>query len=634
MTTTHLSIAGLGPHRQTDLAIPWHAEIRAPSATGKSTTAASLALLLTGQLPAGAADLAALTRADAAGVVDVELRRDGEPSLRYRRTASGATTWSLGLASATSAAARGRLFGPVGDPALSALTLAILTPAALLSQLLTPGDLGRSLRRALDLALPAQDARGVVGELLTTNGGAPLADTEPGDWKAANAARLAADRALAVEAGALRQASAEPPPAPTTTAPAPESVATAQATVDAAELWATYRRTAGASERRAQALASATDWDRRLAALGPQESYDGAPLPPQLSNRAESATVDEADKALGRLRISTLDSDPAVVDALREVEKARAIGTSCRACGATLSPEGKGRAIRAAEVRLGEDRKAAKAAREAAIAKAEAALDLARAALRAQDARVEQREAERRGHTEATMRRGTWAAGRKAIGERPVVPPAVEGEPKPPTRPEPSPADTMGARSIIAADAAAKLHAEQARLQGERRTAAISAAQTSHTAAQTRADRAAAVAKAWRDAPGVIARAGLEAWQLALEIVDEGARLRLVLPAEDASAAEQDTCQILVTGPGPELPLAAASRGRQLRAAVALSLALRRLASQRHPGGALPYSELPVIVDGAGDWSYGWPLSTAGGPVWLLRTVPTRIAGGLSVVAL
>ena len=305
MTTTHLSIAGLGPHRQTDLAIPGHAELRAPSATGKSTTAAAVALLLTGQLPAGAADLAALTRADAAGVVDVELRRDGEPSLRYRRTASGATTWSAGLASATSAAARGRIFGPAGDPALAALTLAILTPAALLAQLLTPGDLGRSLRRALDLALPAQDARGVVGELLTANGGAPLADTEPSDWRAANTARLAADRVLAVEAGALRQASAEPPPTPTTTAPTPESVATAQATVDAAELWATYRRSAGASERRAQALAQAADWDRRLAALGPQESYDGAPLPPQLTNRAEAAAVDATEAALVKLRATT-----------------------------------------------------------------------------------------------------------------------------------------------------------------------------------------------------------------------------------------------------------------------------------------------------------------------------------------
>lgn len=630
----HLSIAGLGPHRQTDLALPEHAEIRAPSATGKSTTAAAVALLLTGALPVGAADLAAMTRADAAGVVDVELRRDGEPSLRYRRTASGATTWSLGLASATSAAARGRLVGPVGDPALAPLTLAILSPDRLLAQLLTPGDLGRSLRRALDLALPAQDARGVVSELLTATGGAPLAPAEPGDWKAANTARLAADRSLAVEAGALRQASAEPPPTPTTAAPASESVATAQATVEAAELWATYRRTAGASERRAQALAQAADWDRRLAALGPQESDDGAPPPPQLSNRAEAAAVDTAEAALAKLRATTAADSPPAKEAAARLVAAKAARADCVSCGAPVPPETRQRSIKSAEVQHAEELRLAGVRRTEAIAKAEAALDLARAALRAQDARVEQREAERRGHTEASLRRSAWTAGRKAIGERPVVPPAVEGEPEPPTCPEPSPADTVGARSVLAAAEAARLHAEQARLQAERRSAAVSAAQASHDVAAAKADRAAAVAKAWRDAPGVIARAGLEFWQLALEAVDEGARLRLVLPTEDAPAAEQDTCQVMVTGPGPELPLAAASRGRQLRAAVALSLTLRRLASTRHPGGALPYSELPVIVDGAQDWSYGWPLATAGGPVWLLRTVPTRVAGGLSVVAL
>lgn len=630
MTAYTLTIAGLGPHKSTTLAIPEAAELRGPSTVGKSTTAHALALLLQGALPAGAADLAALTRSDRGGVIEIELQRPGQPGLSYRRTAAGRVTWAAGLSQESNAAGRARLLGPVGETALADLTLAILSPNALLASILSPGDRGRPLRLALDLALPAQDLGRVVDEVLEAAGHTARTPSEPAGWKAADAARKLAKSDADRAAGALSQAGLPLPAIAPSSAPTPEALAAARATVEAAELWATYRRTAGASERRAQLLAQAADWDRRLAALGPQPSYDGAPCPPALSAQAEHAAVDVADKALGLARIAKIDDHPACADSLRELAKARAIGTTCGACGGALSPEGKGRAIKAAEVRLGEDRKAAKAELAARVVKAEAALEEARRSLRAAEARVAQREQERMGHTEAALERSTWQAGRKALGDRPTVPAPAEGAPEPPTCDEPTPSATMGARSVIAAHEAAVAQAEARATQERQHAAALAQAEQRADAASAALTRSQAIADAWRDAPGIVARAGMAAWQAALDTADPQHRLRLELPEPTAPAAEQDTCKLYVTGgQGLSLPLAAASTGRRVRAALSLALALRHLAAARYPGGVLPFAELPVVLDDVQAWSEVMPAAV--GPLWLLRTVASTPGGARQI---
>lgn len=621
-----LTIAGLGPHKSTALAIPAAAELRGPSTVGKSTVAHALTLLVQGVLPPGAAELAALTRADRAGVVEVELQRPGRPSLSYRRTASGKVTWSAGLAQEGNAAGRARLLGPVGDPGLTDLVLAVISPNALLAQLLSPGDRGRSLRRALDLALPAQDLGRVVDEALEAAGHAARTPTEPASWKSADAARKAAKSDADRAAGALSQASLPLPAVAPSTAIGADAIAAARATIDAAELWATYRRSAGASERRAQAIASAADWDRRLEALGPQPSYDGAPCPPQLDTRAEAQAVDEAERALDRLRASTADDSPAVKEAAGRLAKARAARSDCVACGAPVPPETRQRSIRSAEVQLTEERRLAAAQRSEAIAKAELALEEARKALRAAEARVAQRERERLAHTEAALERSTWQAGRRALGDRPAVPPAVQGEPEPPTCEEPTPSATMGARALIAEYAAAQARAQERATQERQHAAALAQAEQRAAVASAALARAQAIADAWRDAPGIVARAGLDSWQAALDHVDPQHRLRLELPEPTAPAAEQDTCRLYVTGGGGlSLPLAAVSTGRRVRAALSLALALRHLAAARYPGGALPFSELPIVLDDVQAWSEAMPAAV--GPLWLLRTVPPTPGG-------
>jgi hypothetical protein len=674
----YLLTQGIGPHSGSaaplKLTGPGYTDISGPSEAGKTAAAVhGLLLTLTGAAPGGEPWPVELISADRA---EAAIALDDRSTLRRTLTPARSSTWTTRTPQAG------------GEPvstshkSQSAWQEAIGLDAAIAAPIVTPGEVwalasasrGRPLRDLLQAVSPPQDLRAIVSEWMDG-----LRDDEPhvegkartqGAASRATVARRAADEA----AGAARQAEAAlaaaevPPNLPAV--PDPEYFAelarkatAAQGHLDALHAHHAYLADvaawrSGEAGRAAQGEA-ATRWRAQVDALGGCPASLDPPLPGDVFGRlhAAQAELQAADVAVRAAVEAVRAADrPARPKALLDAEAAMAAAQAavaeahegpsagaCPCCGQSISPEVRAQhlarreaTLSSATIRLDDiehalrdDAAEARAAAADVLARAEAErAERAQALVAAEAAAEAHREAER-ASDRRTAERARWQAQRAAIGDCPAVPEAT---------PEPAavPAPAWGLGADIEARAVAAVAAHRSAFEAAARHAEVcQALQVAHAAALARAQ---ATAKTAQGAAQTAATAAARA--VALLDAVRRAPTEAARRSDAALRAALGDCGVAIEwgsaeGTGPEVsvlidgrPWWCASAGRRLIAEVSLRLALRRLALARY-GGA--YEWLPVVADGAQDWSGAWPALRPGECVWRLYTRATP--GGRLTVA-
>lgn len=535
--------------------------------TGKSTAARTLAALLTGSAPAGAASC--------------EIQR--------QRTAADGTVQGFVT---TLQSVAGKRASTADVPALrdAELIEAIVSPDVALDMPHRP--LRDLLTRAAGVA---GSVRPIVAALVT-EAGHTLDDADVIEEKAVTNALRDARRALDFADGALRQAQA----ATGSTEPAPPTgdLEAASAIVEAARAWAAYDAAAAGSTEpephRPDVGPLATDLRAR------EQVADAA------GSRIETAreALRVARETQGRLRAeyastrAALDRSRAAADRIQRVPcrgstvALDGAAVDCSTCPALASDRGDAEALGLHEVRLAELTEQGRAAGEA-VTRAEAAgSEASAAAQRATTALAESRRAYDYARA-AERAHAAWASRQRA---RPATP----------SDPRPSPEEVAAARATVTAH-----HEYAGRVaQHQQATAAaadaLAKATAAHDEAAARASRWAAIQQAVRKAPSVIVD------QIKAALGDLGP---LTLSFGEGTHATTDPAVTVLYG---ARPLSTASTGERIHADALFRAAIRRAAA-RH---TKPLARLPIVVDhaeSAGDLLTDAVLHALS-PAWILTT--------------
>lgn len=659
-------------------------EIAGPSQSGKSTLVEIVLGTLLGVGPGGAAIDTEAVR-DGADKLHAEVAVSSGTTVSLGMTRRRSATRAIARDEvSTPLASREALLaklGPVGQrPDVSRLVIAPMEWRVLLEK-----DLGRPLRDLLVSILQGQSAREVVRQLMAQRelafhdsdaegvGAAEKAQTGANAAKEraigalsvarstherANAALVHAPEPSAVEAArailAARDAWASAGSASEGRAKAQGFLAAARAVLDepkpelvsdekvakaarvreAERAWTAYN---DATARRAaqlatveQARAARDEVRRQREALGP------CPPIPVAEIRDALAELERISAQVEPARVAYTAAETREATASRQLAQLEAHTGTCPTCGQDWAQHA------GAVTRATEELTLAREALQVAGDALRPLLD-AQAACAARIAELRQQEAMGR----------EWEAKNRAIGPDPSVPvpPAEIAEPAFPrtteehigwaVRTEKLAADASAAldlwtrRQAQARKDVARLEAELAKLGAEGvpadvprptseevteatavvqaateagRTAralaeaqrALAEAEGKVQAATAEAVRCQALVECWRRAPSEIARAQVAA------LGDMGPVTLRFPPKESKDTPE---IEVLVDGRSWRR----ASHGRIVLADLYLRAAIRRAAG---------LDALPIIVDGAQDWSGAWPMDAIPGPVWLLRTTP------------
>ena len=672
---TDLALTGLGPVTNYRLRIPAGADrrpvmIAGPSESGKTTLINALSLLLTGASPTGGAFPVELIH-DGADRASVAVQLNDNCVLRATLTPSRARTWTIMAPPQVANDPQSRITTALQSQEAwqaalgldSVIVRAILVP----DQVWRLGEVqrGRPLRDLLLSVLPEVSERDIVRRYVPDlRDDEPVVEVSTGRGKTrvtgaadratdARKAALLADGALQARQSDLAAHKGQPPAAPSRIQPAAlEALAIradqGRAWIAKYEAHQVYQR--ALAEHRAEleridaAHAAVVSWETRRAQLGERPAHPGdcTSTTPLLEAEAMARAVAlDAARAVMEAR-SAAPSDELL--AARAASKAAALAFdrasdigpgTCETCGQEVSAEhvaahreAAGAEVHAAERALFKVEAAEHASREQAVAAAQAASDFARAeVLKAEQALEAGRQAVA-AHQAAMVAIAAHDRAVAALGASPPTPGAV---PLAPAEVQPPPAKTTLADALSSAKAAIAAH--------DQAVAAATGADAAHAAAVAAYDaRGLALTQAAADAQGtatgaagereraetildVVRRAPTEAAAASLDVLrrelGHGVGVRFGTLADG-----QPEAQVVIDG----RPWWCASTGRQIAADLVLRQALRRLAAARYPGGALSYSDIPVVVDAVSLWT-GQLQAPAGGQVWLLETAETSSVG-------
>ena len=571
-----LHIAGLGPHRTTEIVVPepfGHTTFAGHSMAGKSSILHAVLFGLFGRAPGGREFPVELI-GDGFDRAEVSLVAASGTVLRRTMTAKRSTTRTVERNGALTACATesqfGAQLGPVGErPDVAQL---VITPMAW--RPLVEEKLGRPLRDLVASILPGADVRAVV-EGLMSQAGHTLRASDPTDeagaaraQTAANAAAAAADERLS---GAKRRATDAHA---RVSGPSVEAVKLAESTLAIVAEWERHDRAAelyAADERaRGRQIEARDRYRATRTQLGERPTYDAAAV------QAAEQAVDALEARIAEAKAERERAAKDYREATAALEAQRG-ATVCPTCGHSLEEPLDTRELAA---RVASAEKAGGEARRA-LDEGTAQLVTARRTL----ADVGQ----------ARDRAREWDAAVRALGAEPAVD-ASRPTPTEPTTPAVEPAAIDAARRTLdaakaAAGATARAEEEQSRAQRE-----LADAMAGAERAGAERERIKALVACVRRAPSAIAEAQSEA------LGDLGP-VALRFPPKTSSTTPE--IEVLVDG----RPWWTASDGRLVLADLYLRAAIRRLAG---------LDALPIIVDRAQDWSGEWP--EIEGPVWYLVT--------------
>lgn len=680
---TDLALSGIGPVQSYRLTVPPGARpdadgrarplvIEGPSESGKTTLINALSLLLTGASPTGGAFPVELI-SDGTERASVAVQLSDGCTLRTTLSPSRARTWQVAGPPQVPGDPKSRITTSIASQ--DAWQAALGLDPAIVRAILVPDqvwrlgavDRGRPLRDLLLSVLPEVSEREIVRRYVPD-----LRDDEPvveastgrGKTRILGAAdrTTEARRAAAVAAGALAAREADvaahkgqPPAQPAQIQPAAlEALALraeqGRAWIARYEAHQAYQR--ALAEHRAEleridaAHAAVLSWESRRAQLGERPAHPGD-CPSGAAEAQARLEAHDAAKAAHRC-LRDLESAPlytaeqqAAIDAhvahAKHLDRLRGVTVGhCPTCLQQVDAAALAQQIADAEsLAPALERRAhqviseAKASRAAEVAKLHQRATAAEAALAAAEAALESVRAAQRDHAQALQACAAHDRAVAALGPPPPTPGAV---PWAPAEVQPPLHRTTLADALASAKAAITAH--------EQAAAAAAGAEAAHAAAVAAYDaRGLALSAALASAQGTAtaAAAELQRAELILDVVR-----RAPTEAAAASAAELErelgragvTVRFGTLADGqPEAqawidgrPWWCASTGRQIAADLVLRQAIRRLAARRHPGGALSYADVPVVVDAVSLWT-GQLAAASGGQVWLLETAEQSSVG-------
>ena len=665
---SRLTIAGLGPHAETDLDLSADGltELEGGSGAGKSTLLDALCYLLWGVSRQGTAlPLEQLSAEKAALSLTV-----GKTGSVLARTINNrrSETRSLSRGGTTETFASNEALGAkLGHIGASPTTGRLVVVPFAWRDLLTE-KLGRPFRDALLAVLPKGDLRAVVTAAMGEAGFELRAD-DPLDLKAALAYQTASNRArdeaggaatAAHQAATRAEASPDrvaPPSAELERArgvlaladawaranssdadrtrldaelaevehilaqPAPSEVddTEARSVVDLTKRWAGYRSELARHQER---IVRRDEVRVRRAELGPQPTQDPAAL------KAKTEQLARLDAGIKVLRASAAKARAEANVAAAKLDAIRAHAGTCPTCGQAWAKQAEVHMALAGEAAAAETKATEE---ESRLARNEGTLAALTKEVQALHTRVDECRA--------------WAQRSRDIGpDVDVGPPPTAPVSTEPTAEEISAAHAQLAEAALAV-AARKAHAKTAADASKRRTALQAElgklpplerpTESAPTAddlarargvldAHVRADRA---DEAFRSAAALHAEAVLAHHHATAEAVRREVLVRVVRAAPTEIARSQiaalgDLGPVEIAFPekvnaqSPEIevrifgrPWWLASDGEQVLADAWLRAGIRRAAK---------LNGLPLVIDRPQDWSGEWPAFP--GPVWFLRT--------------
>lgn len=673
---TDLALTGLGPVTSYRLRIPAGADrrpviIAGPSESGKTTLINALSLLLTGASPTGGAFPVELIH-DGADRASVAVQLTDNCVLRATLTPSRARTWTIMGPPQVAGDPQSRITTTIQSQEAWQATIGL--DPAIVRAILVPDQVwrlgetqrGRPLRDLLLSVLPEVSEREIVRRHVPDlRDDEPVVEASSGRGKTraigaadratdARKAALLADGALQARTADLDAHKGQPPGPPTLIQPAAlEALALraeqGRAWIARYEAHQVYQR--ALAEHRAEleridaAHAAVVSWETRRAQLGERPAHPGDC--PSGATEAQARLDAHADAQSAHRCLRDLESAPlytseqqAAIDAhvahAKHLDHLRGVTVGhCPTClqqvdGAALAQQiADAESLAPALERLA-DRiiSEAKAARAAAVAELRERVAHAERALARADAALESVRTAQRDHAQALQACAAHDRAVAALGPPPPTPGAVPlapAEVQPPLH-RTTLADALAsARAAITAHeqaAAAAAGAESAHAaavaaydaRGLALSAALASAQGAAAAAAQERERAELILDVVRRAPTEAAAASLDVLRREL---NQGVGVRLGTLADGAPEA-----QIVIDG----RPWWCASTGRQIAADLVLRQAIRRLAARRHPGGALSYADVPVVVDAVSLWT-GQLAAPSGGQVWLLETAEQSSVG-------
>ncbi|MCP4804046.1 MAG: AAA family ATPase [Proteobacteria bacterium] len=354
----------------------------------------------------------------------------------------------------------------------------------------------------------------------------------------------------------------------------------AQEALDRQALWDAYGAEAKGAAARQAAVQAQAGWDARLAEIGAAPAFD-----------ADDVTQAKKDEKAARSALKDAMATFTDIDSRRKLaqEQLKEMTLS----GPDVCPT--------CERPGWEDGAAAYARQEQAVAKLDserdAGLATGKSCRQAHNETTEALEAA----NQAKAAHDAWSAGKRALGDRPELPPETAGGPAAPDVPAPSAEELTSARETMDRQKALDGAAKQRQHDLDEAQADLEKAEDRYAIACGDVDRLSALLDSVRAAPSVVAERQAEA------LGDLG-------PVK-LEFGENPAVSVLIDG----RPWWLASRGRQVVADVWLRTALRR---------AMGFDWLPIVIDNVQDVG-GQPVPDVDGPSIVLKTTD---ASSISVV--